>query len=237
MFDLLQHPPSSPERASFGATVSIAAHVALVLSLLVGTGAAVEESESRGESIIETAIRFLLPPDKVGTPPSEARAQWVTQRTGAPEDQGFAVPNGTPVPRPAGGQAVADADGSAPVPLSEAATAQAAFTLIDVDSAATRDPESAAPAYPPLLEAQGIEGMAIVRFVVDSTGYADLASFQLIETNHPLFGAAVRAALPGMKFRPAAIGTRKVRQLVELPFAFRIVPRAEQAPAPAKKKP
>jgi len=234
VFDFLQHPPVSPERTPVAPAVSIAAHAALVLSLALGTSQAVMDTEPGQESIIEAAIKYMMPPDKKAALPSEGRAQWVAQRAGAQQGVGIAV--GVPVPRQNGGQALQDVEGGAPVPLNEAAAAQDAFTLFDVDSAATRDPESAAPSYPALLEAQGIEGMAIVRFVVDSTGRADLDSFQLMETNHPLFGAAVRAALPGMKFVPARIGTKKVRQLVELPFAFRIVHRAEPVPAPAPVK-
>lgn len=233
MFDLLQHPPVSPEPRPVGAAVSIATHMALVVSLAVGTSQAVMNSAPGQESIIESAIRYMMPPDKKGALPSEGRAQYVEQRAGALPGTGF--PTGAPVPERTGGQAAQDVDGGSPIPLSEAAAAQDAFTLFDVDSAATRDPESAAPSYPALLEAQGIEGMAIVRFVVDSTGRADLSSYQLMETNHPLFGAAVRAALPGMKFVPARIGAKKVRQLVELPFAFRIVKRAEPVTAPGKK--
>ncbi|MHB1310758.1 MAG: energy transducer TonB [Gemmatimonadaceae bacterium] len=233
MFDLLQHPPVSPERTPVAPAVSIAAHAVLVIALALGTSQAVLETEPGRESIIESALKYMMPPDKKAALPSEGRARWVEQRAGPLPGAGIAT--GTPVPRRTGGQAAQDVDGGAPVPLSEAAAAQDAFTLFDVDSAATRDPESAAPAYPPLLEAQGIEGMAVVRFVVDSTGRADLSSYQLVETNHPLFGAAVRAALPGMKFVPARIGAKKVRQLVELPFAFRILKRAEPVPAPVKK--
>ena len=233
MFDLLQHPPVSPEPKPVGAAVSIATHMMLVVLLALGTSQTVMNSEPGRESIIESAIRYMMPPDKKAALPSEGRAQWVEQRAGVLPDVG--IPTGATVPKFTGGQAAQDVDGGSPVPLSEAAAAQDAFTLLDVDSAATRDPESAAPSYPAILEAQGIEGMAIVRFVVDSTGRADLTSYQLIETNHPLFGAAVRAALPGMKFVPARIGAKKVRQLVELPFAFRIPHRAEPAPAAGKK--
>lgn len=233
MFDLLQHPPVSPEPRPIGAAVSFATHAALLVSLALGTNQAVMNSEPGQESIIETAIRYMMPPDKKAALPSEGRARWVEQRAGPLPGTGLST--GAPAPKRVGGQAAQDVEGGSPVPLSEAAAAQDAFTLFDVDSAATRDPESAAPSYPALLEAQGIEGMAIVRFVVDSTGRADLTSYQLMETNHPLFGAAVRDALPGMKFVPARIGAKKVRQLVELPFAFRIVRRVEPPPAPVKK--
>ena len=116
------------------------------------------------------------------------------------------------------------------MPLAEAASAQSAFLLKDLDSAAVRDPESAAPLYPPRLQAQGIEGMAVVRFVVDSTGRVDLASFRLVEASHPLFVAAVRDALPKMKFHAAIMGSKRVRQLVEQPFLFLIVPPGTSPP-------
>ena len=96
------------------------------------------------------------------------------------------------------------------------------FTVIEVDTAAARLPESAAPQYPPDLLARRVQGQAIVQFVVDTTGQADVNSFSVVLASHPDFAAAVRAALPGMKFASARIGTTKVRQLVELPFSFAI---------------
>lgn len=223
MFELLQHPPHSPEPVRLGASVSIVTHVALVLALALGTRQAAVHSDEIRESIIEAAIQYLLPPDKPSAPSEEVRAQYTTQRGGPLPPSTSAEKYGTPVLEKTGTDANKDMDASSPMSLAEAAIAQDAFTLIDVDTTAARDPESAAPAYPPVLKARGIEGSAVVRFVVDTTGRADLESFQLIETNHPLFGASVRAALPGMKFRPAAIGPRKVRQLVEQPFIFRII--------------
>lgn len=223
MFDIIHHPPPSPERSSVAAGVSVATHLGLILLLVFGTGQLGDrDSGPEEQSIIETAIRFLLPPDKPGVAGAEDRAAWVSKQSGSETAPSFSVKNGRPVPRDAGAPSPMRTDGNAPLPLAEAAAAQDAFTLLDVDSSATRDPESAAPVYPPLLQAQGIEGMAIVRFVVDTSGRADLDSYQLIDTNHPLFNAAVLEALPGMKFRPATIGAKKVRQLVELPFAFRI---------------
>lgn len=224
MFDSLQHPPRSPEPLSLGAGVSIALHSALVLSLTVGAGQAVlQPSVTTSESIISTALKYLLPPDRAGRPAAEAQATWSSARMaelppGNPETYSPQVEQaGTPTPDVE--------DSAAPAPLAEAAAAENAFTLLDVDTAAVRDPSSAVPVYPSLLEKQGIEGTAVVRFVVDTTGRADLETFRLIETNHPLFGAAVRAALPGMKFRPATVGPQKVRQMVELPFGFQIIRR------------
>ncbi len=228
MFDLLQHPPHSPEPLSLGAGVSIAVHAALVLSLAAGAGQTMlRPPETIGESIIESALKYLLPLDRPGRPSVEQQATWSAVNAGA-------APAGAPdVYSPqaelAGPPTPIPEDSAAPEPLAEAAAAQNAFTLLDVDTAAMRDPSSAVPVYPRLLERQGIEGLAVVRFVVDTTGRADPATFRLIETNHPLFAAAVRDALPRMKFHPATVGPLKVRQMVEIPFGFQIVRRGAAA--------
>ena len=230
MFDLIQHPPHTPEPVGVGATVSIVTHAVMVLALALGTRQATVHQDEIQESIIETAIQFLLPPDKQQAPSEEERSQWESQRSGpvpTSDPQAF-----QPLPQKPGSDAAGDTDGPAPMSLADAAKAQDAYTLIDVDTAVARDPDSAAPAYPALLQAQGIEGEAIVRFVVDTTGRADPESFRVMETNHRLFASAVRDALPGMKFLPARIGALKVRQLVEQPFVFRLV---RPSPPPTKK--
>ena len=60
-------------------------------------------------------------------------------------------------------------------------------------------------------------------FVVDTAGRVDVSSFKVVRTSHDLFAAAVKNALPRMRFFPAEIGDRKVRQLVQQPFSFAIV--------------
>lgn len=100
--------------------------------------------------------------------------------------------------------------------------ADSVFTIIEVDTVASRLPESAAPRYPLDLLEQRVEGQAIVQFVVDTSGRADPTSFAVVVSTHPGFTQSVRDALPGMRFSPARIGTAKVRQLVELPFTFNI---------------
>jgi TonB family protein len=204
--------------------VSLAIHAVLAASLVAGgSEAMLQPSESASQSVIETAIRYLLPPDRPGRSGTEVPVKWSAMRGGTPVIAPPDVytenrqPTGTTQPDPE--------DSSAPEPLAEEAAAQNAFTLLDVDTAAVRDPASAVPAYPPLLEKQGIEGLAVVRFVVDTTGRADLGTFRVVETTHSLFAAAVREALPGMNFHPATVGPRKVRQLVEIPFGFKIVRR------------
>jgi protein TonB len=82
---------------------------------------------------------------------------------------------------------------------------------------------SASPRYPEVLKAAGVQGEVVATFVVDTTGRADPASFKVVTATNDLFGAAVRTALPGMRFLPAEIGGRKVKQQVQQPFVFTIV--------------
>lgn len=77
-----------------------------------------------------------------------------------------------------------------------------------------------APRYPPTLRAAGIEGRVIIRFVVDTSGRAEEASIRILDSSHPQFTDAARAALGRMRFDPARVGGDKVRQLVDLPFTF-----------------
>jgi hypothetical protein len=54
-----------------------------------------------------------------------------------------------------------------------------------------------------------------------------------MSTTHEEFADAVRAALPYMRFFPAKVGSKKVRQLVEQEFSFKIEQAAVQATTPA----
>lgn len=74
--------------------------------------------------------------------------------------------------------------------------------------------------YPDMLRAANVEGEVLVQFVVDTTGRADLGTFKVLKSSHDLFTAAVRSALNSMRFYPAEIGGRKVKQLVQQPFTF-----------------
>ena len=46
------------------------------------------------------------------------------------------------------------------------------------------------------------------------------ATFKVLKSTHDLFTNAVKAALPNMKFYPAEVGGKKVKQLVQMPFQF-----------------
>ena len=105
-----------------------------------------------------------------------------------------------------------------------------AFTEIEVDSVAIPDPNGEAPVYPPALLKMGIEGAVMASFVVDSTGHADVNTFQLLAAADPEFVAAVKNALGRMRYRPAMINGRHVNQLAEQRFSFRLAPKTDAKP-------
>lgn len=96
------------------------------------------------------------------------------------------------------------------------------FTERQVDRPVMALPGAMGPTYPELLRSAGVEGVVLAQFVVDSTGRADLTTFQALRSDHALFTAAVRAALARLRFIPAEAGGRKVAQLVQQPFQFSV---------------
>ena len=81
-------------------------------------------------------------------------------------------------------------------------------------------PGTGSPRYPDILRSASVEGEVLAQFVVDTTGRVEVATFKVIRKSHDLFEAAVRSALPNMRFLPAEVGGRKVKQLVQQPFVF-----------------
>lgn len=103
------------------------------------------------------------------------------------------------------------------------------------------------PLYPEILRRSGVQGEMRAQFVVDTTGRADTVTFKVLTiqialgplTQHrPLaansnesydlddriakfaFTEAVRQAVALMRFTPATVGDKFVRQLVVMPFNF-----------------
>lgn len=83
-------------------------------------------------------------------------------------------------------------------------------------------PGTSTPRYPSMLQSAGVEGDVLAQFVVDTLGRVEPGSVKILEKSHDLFGAAVRDALVRARFAPAEAGGRKVRQLAEQVFTFRI---------------
>ncbi len=78
------------------------------------------------------------------------------------------------------------------------------------------------PVYPSSLKDQGVEGSVVAQFVVNESGRVEPGTVKILDSSNPAFTAAVKEALPRMKFSAAQIGGKKVQQLVQMPFQFHL---------------
>jgi protein TonB len=79
-----------------------------------------------------------------------------------------------------------------------------------------------APEYPSMLRESGVTGQVLAQFVVGENGRYQEGTLKILDSSNPAFTAAVKNALPRMRFSAAQIGGRKVSQLVQMPFQFRL---------------
>jgi TonB family C-terminal domain len=115
------------------------------------------------------------------------------------------------------------------------------FTKSEVGKQVQTRADSPHPRYPSLLAAANIEGEVVAQFVVDTMGHADTSTFKVLSSNQPGFTQSVRNVLPDMRFYPAEIGGRKVNQMVQQPFTFKLtnkpLPGIEDWPPPEPRLP
>jgi TonB family protein len=83
-------------------------------------------------------------------------------------------------------------------------------------------PGSPSPSYPESLRMANTQGEVLMQFVIDTMGRVEMRTVKVLKGTDPLFVQAVHEALPQMRFRPAEIKGRKVRELVQEPFAFNL---------------
>lgn len=213
-----------------GALPSVVAHSLLVVAAAIGTRHA---TDAAIDDVERSSVTFLIPMNRVNSPPPREESMQFLREGEKAGSGGFekkvidkSSKNEAPVvgTGPEEGKPEEAAEELIPNAIYDTVA-----TAVDVDSMVTRYTDSAAPSYPPRLLELKIEGGAYVQFVVDTTGLADTTSFKVISATHPEFAASVRDALPGMRFHPAILRSKKVRQLVEQPFMFKIVPPAPTA--------
>lgn len=233
MFDVLleSRPPRDRTALSKGSMASLTTHAILVaLVAATASGGALYLSGP-----IERAI-FLAPFRGEPSTAAEEKLAFVRGGDGRGRFEGIdGLPDADALLQRGGrGAGLTDAgSGDAirslndlPAPLDDIAPA---FNVFDVDGVAERAPDAVAPPYPGSLLRLGIEGSTDVQFVVDSTGMIDMRTFRVVSATHPLFTLSVYSALPQMRYRPATIAGRPVRQLVQQEFRFRIVPASKPA--------
>lgn len=207
-----------------GATaISVAFHAATITAWVMAT--LPEPNVARGS--IANHVFYIPPPDRAppggGTRERVAYVKLATPSAGSgagPRSAGDAHPVNSD--QTVGRDTTATDSVSTQVTSQESPGQDSVYSILEVDSAAVRSASSAAPAYPVKLLEEHVQGFVNARYVVDTTGFPDTSTFVVLEATHPDFVAAVRDALPHMRFQPAKIGQTKVRQLVQQQFSFRI---------------
>jgi protein TonB len=223
------------KKKSLGTTLfSVGVHAALIgLAVVATLHAAIQSEKPKAEKIEFVQVKKDVPP-----PPKKELPPPPKATVAPPPPKGFQVlqaPPIVPVKIPdidlskkvtnaadfsgkgvAGGVARGVVGGTGPVNNDQT------YFEFQVEKPAAAVSGSPTPQYPETLRSAGIEGEVDAQFVVDTTGRADPASLKITKATNDLFSAAVRSALPRMRFYPAEIGGHKVRQLVQQPFTFSI---------------
>jgi protein TonB len=95
-----------------------------------------------------------------------------------------------------------------------------AYFEFQVEQSALPLPGMRGVVYPPQLRSSHLEGTVLAQFVVDTAGKPEMSSFKVLRSPHELFSKAVYDAVAKMRFQPAQIDGRPVRQVVQQPFVF-----------------
>jgi TonB family protein len=106
-----------------------------------------------------------------------------------------------------------------PEPLSDST----AYDMGAVEKPASADPNNRAPAYPEEARDLNRDGTVILRFVIGVDGKPEMANLRVVFATNKYFLRSVMAALPRMKFYPAEVNGKKVRQQVQMPFTFSMI--------------
>jgi len=230
--NLIESKPT--KQKSFGASViSTLFHGALIgLSVIATANAGAEPEEEAIQKIDFVDVKKDEPPPPKDEPPPPPPDVTIAP----PPPKGFqvlAAPVNIPDVIPeidlskaltneddfsgkgvAGGVAAGVVGGTGPVNNDQT------YFDFQVEKPAGTLPGSPGPRYPDILRSGGVEGTVLAQFEVDTTGRVNIASFRVLRSDHAMFEQAVRSALPNLRYLPAEIGGRKVKQLVQQPFTF-----------------
>jgi periplasmic protein TonB len=236
MFDNLIESKAKKQRSAGGIAASAVIHVVLITAAVYGTLHASDVLEKpKAEKVEFVTVKKDEPPppkDEPKPPPPDVVMK-------APPPKGFQVLT-APIKIPdvlpdidlskkvtneedftgkgvAGGIAKGVVGGT-PQPVNDNQT----YFEFQVEKQVSPFPGNPAPRYPDMLRSANVEGEVLAQFVVDTTGRADMKEFKVLKSTHDLFTNAVRSALPNMKFYPAEVGGKKVKQLVQMPFQFNL---------------
>lgn len=207
-----------------GYAVSVVTHAAIIGSTLFVTSHDVKPSDLANSF---SPVAFFIPKDRIiGSRPKQERITYFsTDHAGGSgneveDDNASRFREQKVQPGPGMTELASqpsDAQHTAPE-----SPGDSVMTVLEVDSAAARYDDSAAPPYPPHMLDKKIEGSVGIQYIVDTTGTADVNSIVVLSATNPEFAESVKQTLPKMRFRAAMMNGHKVRQLVQQLFAFKI---------------
>jgi TonB family protein len=106
--------------------------------------------------------------------------------------------------------------------LARAGSEMEPYFEFQVEKPAAQISGTGAPRYPDSLRSARVEGEVQVQFVVNQDGNVQVNTFKVLKATNDLFASAVRSALPNMRYYPAEVGGKHVRQLVQQSFQFKL---------------
>ena len=237
MFDNLIESKRKVDRSAGGTAMSVIAHAAIIVLLVAVTANA-------GQKMVEKAkqedIKFVEvkkpppppepekppppPPEAVAAPPPPKGFQVLTAPVNIPDkipdvdlSKSVTDENDFSGKGVAGGVAKGVVGGTGPVRNDD----QPYFEF-QVEKPVLPREGNPQPRYPSILESSRVEGEVLAQFVVDTVGRAEMNTFKVLKSTNDLFTNSVKNTLPDMKFYPAEAGGRKVKQLVQMPFVFKV---------------
>jgi TonB family protein len=201
--------------------LSAALHVAVVAALVWTVGDVLDRPQPEGQ-----LVSFIPPPPRspsVAGGGGEHIAAFASLAYFSGIGPGDGA-NGKADKTDRAARRAADSDVHAPAAAVDTASAAGdnVYTSFEVDNAVQFSYGSAVPQYPPDLLARRVPGKVTVRFIVDTSGTADVQTLEIIDSTDPQFAASVRDALPRIKLNPALLIGKRELQQVEQPFRFDI---------------
>lgn len=225
MLGTLLESKAKKERSKAGVALSVGAHSLLIGAALYATAQARPELSKPTEM-----VRPLYFPPPVHAPRSQAVATnsgrtRVSPLRFVPPSIDISVPT---VEIPTTLSRASDFNSGAgfgpttdgPVHGNSAGGDNGLFLTDQVEKQVSLEPGTKPPRYPETLRAAGVEGRVVALFVVSERGLVEEGSIRILSSDNSLFEAAVRSSLARMRFAPAEIAGKKVRQQVQMPFLF-----------------
>lgn len=235
MFNNLIESKAKKQKRLGGSTVSILVHAGII----AGAVAITADAGFKDEGIKEEKVDFVEvkkdepkppepekpppPPDAVAAPPPPKGFQVLTAPIEIPDvipDIDLSKKVTDEADFSGKGVAGGIAKGDASIKTAPIQQGDQPYFDFQVEKPVVMAPGASGPAYPEMLRSAGIEGTVLAQFVVDTTGRADMSTFKVLRSDNDLFSNAVKTALGRMRFLPAEVGGRKVKQLVQQPFQF-----------------